>query len=36
VNKEIKFLSEQIKRLGNDKLRLERKVSEIERANDPL
>lgn len=28
-NKEIKFLSDQIKRLGNDKLKLEKKVSEM-------
>lgn len=27
LNKEIKFISEQVKRLGNDKLRLERKVN---------
>lgn len=32
LNKEVKFISEQVKRLGNDKLKLEKKVSELERA----
>lgn len=32
LNKEIKFISEQVKRLGNDKLKLEKKLSELERA----
>lgn len=32
LNKEVKFISEQVKRLGNDKLRLEKKLNELERA----
>ena len=32
LNKEVKFISEQVKRLGNDKLKLEKKLSELERA----
>ena len=32
LNKEVKFISEQVKRLGNDKLKLEKKLSELERS----
>jgi chromosome segregation ATPase len=31
LNREVKFISEQVKRLGNDKLKLEKRLNELER-----
>ena len=32
LNKEVQFMSQQLRRLGNDKLRLEKKVNDLERS----